>query len=137
MRTLDLPTGPVDALCFEIPIVDVSTGRVIGRGADCLFDIQPDGSGLMLQDVTIFKFAEGEIHAISDVAVQPTSLPFEGVTHVTGSKPGTGEQNILAGTGAYAGASGNVRLSGLVDMSQLDNLGQITFDCIFVIDLEN
>jgi len=39
---------PVGALCYEIPLVDIKTGNVIGSAADCLSDINPDGDGVAL-----------------------------------------------------------------------------------------
>ena len=42
---------------------------------------------------------------------------------------------ILEATGVFEGAVGTVRLSGAINLSNLQN-GQITFSCIFLIDVE-
>lgn len=58
------------------------------------------------------------------------------ITHVTGAFPPTSPVEglgILQATGVFEGAAGTVRLSGAVN---LDVPGQITFSCIFIIDVE-
>lgn len=135
LRTLNTDQGPVDAMCFEVDLIDVASGRVIGRGFDCLYNIQQDGSGLTVTDIAIFEFEGGKIISRGHVGVQPTSLPFPGVSHLTGSLPAPGSNSILHASGVYAGATGRVRLSGAVDMSRLSE-GVMQFDCLFVIELD-
>lgn len=136
-RRIDTPEGAVEALCFQADIVDISTGQVIGTGFDCLANVVPNSSGgVSLTDYTIFQFPEGTIAAKANVSVEATTLNYPGVTHVTGSFPTEGENNILWGSGAYKGATGSVRLSGGVDMSKLGTEGEIQFDCIFVVELD-
>ena len=59
-------------------------------------------------------------------------------THIVGDITGPGGDNILTeyGTRRFRNKSGSVRLSGAVDMSALGTLGEIGFNCIFVIDLD-
>lgn len=56
-----------------------------------------------------------------------------GFTHVVGDvDPGT--NNAIFGTKRFANATGDVRLSGIVDLTNFpDEMG---FNCIFVIDLD-
>ena len=131
---------PDDALCFKVEMYDVSGSQRIGTGWDCLSDIRPDDetfARLTLTDYSIFKFkGRGRILAVGDVSIQ---VPHAGAvapptTHVTGSSPA--EPNILKGRGQFAGATGRVRLSGLVDMSTVLDDGLLGFDCIFVIELD-
>ena len=138
MQRLETPSGPVDALCFEVDMIDVNTGEVVGRGVDCLTNVTPNGAGLSLIDYPIFEFPYGTIIAESPVSVRPVEVPFPDVTHLTGSFPAfAGENNIVFANGRFEGRTGSVRMSGGVDMSQLETLGQITFNCIFVIDFTN
>ena len=46
-----------------------------------------------------------------------------------------GDDNVIYGDGKFSGASGTARLSGSVNLSELDSDGLITFDCIFVLDV--
>ena len=136
-KTLDLPGGPVDATCFQVDLINLESGRVIGSGADCLTNIQPLGAGVSLTDYTIFDFPSGSIVSQSEVSIQPAQMAgFPQVSHLTGSHPMPWDNNVLMGTRRFRNATGQVRLSGGVDMSKLASDGQITFDCIFVITLD-
>ena len=53
-------------------------------------------------------------------------------THMTGSVPAS--DNIVAGTGQFQ-ASGSVRVSGVVNMSQF-GAGIIAFNCLWLVDVE-
>jgi hypothetical protein len=44
-----------------------------------------------------------------------------------------GANGVLGGTGAYNGFMAQVRLSGAVNMSQLNSDGLIAFDCLFAV----
>ena len=57
------------------------------------------------------------------------------MTVVTGAIPAAGEESVLSGTGVFEGVSGQVRLSGAVDMSELESETKITFDCVFIISV--
>ena len=64
--------------------------------------------------------------------LQPTSQGGVTFTHVTGAN---GDGGIQYGTGRFGNAAGDARLSGLVDLSRLVTDGEITFDCLFVVEL--
>lgn len=70
--------------------------------------------------------------------VQPVTTEAEQTpaTHIAGAIPLPGTNQVLSGTGKFAGRAGTVRLSGAVNMSRLVSHNEITFDCIFVIDLQ-
>lgn len=123
------------ALCFDIQMVDPTSGRVLGTATDCIMDIQEVGDGLSMSSVTMFHFASGSVISIGEVTVQPTTIGSPNITHITGSIP-TGDTNsIVAGTGAFRHASGPVRVSGAVDLSRFGD-GIITFDCLFVLNFD-
>ena len=124
--------------CFDVDMIDPSTGASIGSATDCLdfATVTPigDTDGFTIVNTTLFNFADGTIVSRSDTTIQPASdpLPTSGPTHITGEfKTGN---NILTemGTGDFAGKTGSTRLSGMVDMSRMED-GIVTFACIFVI----
>lgn len=127
------------ALCFDINLEDVKTGKIIGTATDCLSNITSVGDGLSLVGTTTFDFNNGnQLVSRGITTVQPITDGSPNMTHITGSIPDVNENNILSGTGKYHNASGPVRLSGAVNMApQDDGSLQITFDCLFVINLEN
>lgn len=126
------------ALCFDLDLIDLKTGRKIGTATDCLSNIQPVGEGIALVGRTIFNFPGGTLVSRGLTTVQPTTHGSPTVTHITGAIPTAGENSILSGTGRFKNAAGSVRLSGAVKMDPLaDGRLKITFDCIFVIDLEH
>jgi hypothetical protein len=125
------------ALCFDLDLIDLKTGRQIGTATDCLSNIQPVGDGIALVGRTIFNFPGGTLVTRGLTSVQPKTHGSPTVTHITGAIPAPGENSILSGMGRFKNAAGSVRLSGAVKMEPLaDGRLQMTFDCIFVIDLE-
>lgn len=140
--------GLLDANCFEADIFDLQSGELLGTAEDCLSEIAagPDtdsGSGVQLVGTTVFNLEGGRLVVQGLTSVQAVNWPTENsdvvFTHITGANSpndaalrGEGE---FTSTGAYANASARVRLSGQVDLSQLSS-GQITFDCIFVVDVD-
>jgi hypothetical protein len=135
-RTIQLPEGPVDALCYDVDIIDVATGEVIGRGTDCLYNMAGDGAGVTLNNATLFRLPGGNLLTLNHTGIQPHSLIFgNDATHVTGAVPT--EDNIVRGTGCYRGAEGIARLQGAVDMSQFAATGELGLDCIFIIELDD
>ena len=126
---------PDEAMCFDIDMVNPNTNMVIGTATDCLSNITPVGDGLALIGTTYFNFKEGTLVTRGKTTVQPTTHASETVTHITSAVP-SGSNDIVAGTGVFTGATGSVRLSGLVDLSKKESEGKITFDCIFVITLD-
>jgi hypothetical protein len=130
------PGDDAQALCFDLDLIDLKTGRKIGTATDCLSNIQPVGDGIALVGRTIFNFPGGTLVTRGLTSVQPKTHGSPTVTHVTGAIPAPGENSILSGTGRFRNAAGSVRLSGAVKMEPLaDGRLQITFDCIFVVDL--
>lgn len=131
-------SGADTGLCFDGTLFDLATGKVIGTATDCLADIVGDAAnGMALVGTTFFNLPGGTITSRGLTTVQPILTPSAGtpITHVTGAIPPAGANSILSGTGRFAGATGSVRLSGAVNLSNL-GAGQITFDCLFVIELD-
>lgn len=131
------PQGSTMANCFDVQMVDVRRNEVIGMGTDCLSDIVPEAGGMSLTGTALFHFREGTLVTRGRTTVHPisaTAMPSPS-THITGAIPVPGTNQVLSGTGRYHGKAGNVRLSGAVNLSRLASHNQITFDCLFVIDL--
>ncbi len=138
-RTLsDLP-GSLEATCFSgVQLIEVKTGKVIGTAEDCLSDITPVGDGLSVTGTTFFRFQDGgTLISRGETSVQPTTIGSDGFTHITAAIPASGSNQVIGGTESYQNVSGTVRLSGAVNMSQLDSDGKVTFDCIFQITIHN
>jgi hypothetical protein len=148
----DNPPLPDPALCFETELFDTKTDRLIGSGIDCLEDLvtyDSDGTSPGVDDfstveltrTTFFYFRRGTMAATGRTTV---AAIFEGspgppsATHIVGDITGPGGDNILTeyGTRRFRNKSGSVRLSGAVDLSALETLGEIGFNCVFVIDLD-
>ena len=139
--------GLLDANCFTAEIRDLASGEVLGTGVDCLSEIgagadTPTGSGVQLVGTTVFNLPEGRLVIQGLTTVQPVNWPTANAdvvfTHITGANSpnnavltGTGD---FASTGIYSNATATARLSGQVDLSRLGD-GVITFDCIFVVDV--
>jgi hypothetical protein len=129
--------GTTEALCFKVDLVDLATGNVIGDATDCLADIVPDaGGGMALTGTTTFNFPGGTLVSRGRTTVQPVLDGSADFTHITGAVPEDDENSVLSGTGRFKGATGAVRLSGAVNRSELGSDARITFDCVFVIDLD-
>ncbi len=129
------PNGETEAPCFTVELVDVRKDQVVGTATDCLSDITPVGDGVALVATTIFSFHGN--HAFTTrgrTTVQPTTHGSPAITHITGAIPLPGENGVMSGTGAFSRLRASARLSGAVNLSRLDSHGEITFDCIFVID---
>ncbi len=125
-----------EALCFDVDLVDLKSGRTIGAATDCLSNITPVGDGMALVGTTYFHFPEGVLVTRGLTSVLPTTIGSPNFTHITGAVPDHGENGVLFGTGRFYEASGAARLSGAVNLSELGSDGKITFDCIFIIDLD-
>ena len=142
--------------CFELPIYDLQTGHKQGVGVDCLnvFDAAGDGegSGLQIEAKTFFFLPQGLIvnHGCTSVRPMFAGVGDSGATHITGSIPpgefggAPGEPQpglcqdtggIILTTGGFENFTGEVRLSGAVNLSNA-GAGEITFSCLFLLDLE-
>lgn len=118
-------------LCFEVPLEEMKKNKIVGTGLDCLSNIVVNGDSITLTDVTVFKIKKSVLVSIGDVTIQPNLTEDPAITHITGSFPAG--DNIVFGIKKFEDASGSVRLSGGVDMSQFPDT--IVFDCLFVVDL--
>ncbi len=134
---------PADAVCFDVPLIDVSTSAVIGGGTDCLFNITVvDGGGVALSAQTTFNLPEGSFTVAGQTTVQAitTGVPNGAggeLSHITGSIPLPGENTVIHGTGAYASFRATVRLSGSANLAGTDGAepfpATMGFDCVFIV----
>jgi hypothetical protein len=129
-----------EGLCFDVDLLNLRTGKVIGTATDCLALIENQGDGLVLVGTTIFNMPGGSFTSRGVTTVEPIAVHSQfpsassAATHTTGSIPDEPPQNnVIAGTGRFAGFEASVRLSGAVNMSRLDSHGIIAFDCVFVV----
>ena len=132
--------GEMEAFCFDADLVDLKNQRLIGTGTDCLTvqEIIGEAEFIRLIGTTTFNLPQGTLTTQGLVTVakvmQVTNTPAIGeVTHLVAAA-GT-DNAILGGTRRFRNATGTSRLSGMVNLSEFGN-GVITFDCIFVIDLD-
>ena len=78
-------------------------------------------------------FPRGELVSTGAVTAQPVLAGSPEYTHIIGDYPAKGVNNIVSGTHWFRRASGQVRLSGAVNLLDLSNR---KFNCIFVINLD-
>jgi hypothetical protein len=137
LRGTGVPVAtPADVVgtCFETDLYDAHTDKIIGNGLDCLDFVVIDGSSFSINRTTVFNFPQGRLVASGLTTVVPIfggSSPA--YTHVVGDVD-DGAANVVSGTNRFAGRTGNVRLSGIVNLGDFPNT--IDFNCIFVIDLD-
>ena len=148
----ELGFNPADYACFQMPMLDPSTGTQIGMGTDCLiFNPIPGrvvsarglangkafeklAGDVAVDAVSVFSFDNGDVVVTSGAtSVRPLLDGFgDGGTpkrtHITGSIPTPGEDGFLLSTGTRGGRMGNVRVSGSLTV---DDNG-IFFDCLWV-----
>ena len=131
--TTTAPSG-VPGVCFETDLYDATTDRIIGKGTDCIDIIVATSTGISVNRTTIFNFPQGELRANGTTTVVPIfGASSPDYTHVVGDVDDT-TLNIISGTKRFAGRTGNVRLSGIVNLGDFPNT--ILFNCIFIIDLD-
>lgn len=139
--------------CFQAPLYDLENGHQVGTGVDCLRTFDDTGP-VGLEAKTFFFLPQGMLVNRGCTSVSPMvpGVGDNGVTHVTGSIPVsefgdaaasvpvadcTGETGIIHATGGFKNFTGGARLSGAVNLSNLTpEHPEITFSCLFVIDLE-
>jgi hypothetical protein len=127
------------ATCFDTNVVNASTNLIIGTGSECVSFFDLDGQGIKPIATTTFNLREGTLVQRGKLSGQPVLwAPAHNpdvdpsVEAISGSFPAPGTNNILSGTGRFAGRQGRVRLSGAFK----DNGdGTSTLNCIFIIDL--
>ena len=141
MYKSSVPGSDEQAMCFDVDLVDLKSNEIVGSAKDCMSDVQPKGDGLGLSGTTFIHLPEGSLTVRGRVSVQPvleeTILESgQAITHITGSS-NTGN-GIIKGTGIYENSTGNVRLSGMVDMSNFEaNEGDLlAFSCLFIINFD-
>lgn len=138
--------GPMDAMCFELDVVDLKSNEIIGSGTDCMSNVEMKEDGnVALVGTTFFYLPEGKLITRGDITVQPVPEDFSLVSadghpysHITGSANTSDHNSIIGGSGKFENSSGRVRLSGMVDMTQftMTEDDPITFSCLFVVDLD-
>jgi hypothetical protein len=130
------------AKCFDAAVVDADTNKVIGMGTDCFAQVAQRDGGLAMVTTTYFNFPSGtfivRLNTSGQALLHPTVTP-SGIkmSHMSGA---ASKENTLikGGTGRFARETGTARLSGLLNMEKFDlkKGGPVTFDCLFVIDLD-
>ncbi len=129
-------SGTTAATCFDVELFDLSNGLQIGTASDCLSDIVDNGGSVQLVATTFFNFTGGsQLVSRGLTTVQPILHGANDFTHITGAEP-SGGNDIISGSRRFRKAEGGVRLSGLVNLSELATLGKASFDCIFVVNLD-
>jgi hypothetical protein len=128
---------PLDALCFDVDLIDAKTGNAIGNASDCLSGITASvtDNGTMLTGTTFFFFPGGTLISQGLTTVQPVLHGSTDFTHITGAVPSPTDDGVIYGDGKFKNAAGPVRLSGAVNLGLLNSDGKITFDCVFIIDI--
>ena len=96
----DLP--PLNATCFDVDLIDVKTGNVIGVASDCFSDITPIGDGLMLTGTTFFFFPSGTLISRGLTTVQLVLHGSADFTHITGAIPSPGDDSVIYGDGKFS-----------------------------------
>ena len=125
-----------DAFCFDGLLTHAQTNKVIGTGQECL---SVTAEGLNIATTTL-NFPSGSLTARGKISVWPVQWDSStnpdidpNVGLVTGYFPAPDANNIIAGSGRFAGATGRMRLSG----AALDyGDGTANLNCIFIIDLD-
>lgn len=134
--------GEMDALCFDVALVNMQNQQIVGSASDCLSEITAADTGTVaLTGTTYFHLPQGTLITQGKTTVaaveQPTVTPHGApITHITGAS-GSGNA-IVGGTRRFANSTGTARLSGMVNLAGFGGVegDPITFDCIFVVDLD-
>jgi hypothetical protein len=122
--------------CFTVDLLDLKTGKKIGKGTDCLSNIKMDKKGgLTLTGTTFFDVkGRGKLVTRGKTTVQPapTIHPAKKGSgmHITGALSHPLKNDVLHASGDLKGYSkAKSRLSGIVKMT--DGGKKIDFDCLF------
>lgn len=134
----DLDVASLDGFaCFEIDLLDPSSGASVGTGVDCLSP-NPLDDAFDAVEVTAFSFfilpgGAFVSNGLTSVRAFIPGFGSGGYTHITGSVPDG--DNIISGTGQFE-KGGSTRVSGVVDMSEFGSAGIIDFNCLWVAVVE-
>jgi hypothetical protein len=130
-------SGTREGNCFDVDLFDVVTHRHMGTATRCFADVNTVGTGMALTETTYFRLKEGTIVSRNRTIVQPTIDGSPDITHMAMAAPEAYNNTILAdaGSGAFKGVPGSVRLAGLMDMRQFRERNEIALDDIAVIEL--
>lgn len=124
----------VSGISYTMDFFDKETGELLGSLTDInvSMDNQPDGT-VIAEGFPIFTFQEdGSTLSLHNfVLLQPLEAGIMSATY----EPAYQEKNIISGTGRFAGARGQSILSATLDVTQME-AGIITFDCIYMIELD-
>ena len=127
--------------CFDVDLFDVASGELIGTGTDCL-DLNSiaggdpaAGEAFAISNTTFFNFSDGSIKSRNRTTISPVIEGSPEMTHSTSDVPTV--NNILEGTGEFEEVEGIARLAGAVNMSLFFSDNIITFNCIFVLSLDD
>ena len=133
----------MEAMCFDIDLVDMKNEKIIGTGTDCLSNVDMKENGnVQLIGTTFFHLPKGTLITRGAVTVQPVPEDFKLVgadghsySHITGAA--SDEDSIIGGTGKFENSTGRARLSGMVDMSEftMQEGDPLAFNCLFVVDV--
>lgn len=134
--------------CYEVEMVNPSTGWRIGTGYDCItnpgslvvtgegtvttyyiFAFRGRGSIISHNRVVVRSSSDDDTFNPVPTGQDPVNLNF---THILGSLPT--ENTITGGTRRFKNASGKVRVSGGVSLANFPDT--IEFDDLFVIDFD-
>lgn len=121
--------------CFELDLVDPSSGVSVGTAVDCLAP-SPQTNGVIVEAFSFFMLPGGSFVSNGMTSVSPF---FPGIgdaggafTHMTGSLPT--KNNIIGATGQFKD-KGTTRVSGAVDLSRFGE-GIVAFNCLWVVVVE-
>lgn len=115
---------------YTFPLYSLTTGERIGTGIDdatCITSTPPPCA--VVDDIATFHLPQGNIVSHALVAVSPNSLRPGFI--LVGSRPAS--DTITQATGAFAGMTGKVRLSGGDDVRNFP--GTLVQDDFWVIEL--
>jgi len=125
--------GP-SSYCWDFVLEDITTGNVIGEVTDCGDDIEELGFEVI--GTTFFHLPGGTVGTQVLTTVQPVTHGSFDHTHITGAIPQPDDNNVIYGDGRFANAEGTARLSGAGNFSQFLDTGELSADCVFVLDLK-
>jgi hypothetical protein len=84
----DFGLEPKGALCYDVDLVNVRNGKIIGSATDCLTDIDAESGapGVALTGTTFFFFRGGTVVTRGLTTVQPVLHGSPDFTHITGAR---------------------------------------------------